>query len=147
MSETKSSLLKTIHQQIREKTESLGSPTLHTFEDGSTYLHFFDQWEEIEDMVGVKSVQMTNVGDVPNDKKIQIVFSKKGTHVPLRNFHAKKTYIVMRGKVNFFFEEKEDILLTQFTTTVIPKGMLHGGDTLEDSFVIIIEDDCDLPLF
>lgn len=148
MCKIKDNLLEKIYRQIEEKKASMGEPTIHTFSDGVSFLNYFDTWNDsIVD--GAKMLPIMNIGNVPEDKKIQFVFSKKGTHVPLHDFDAKKTYVVLRGKINFFFENGENILLADYSSTVIPKTKSHGGDTLEDSFVLVIEDqcECDLPLY
>ena len=144
MCKIKDNLLEKIYKQIEEKKKYLGKPTIHNFEDGVSFLNYFDTWNDsIVD--GAKMLPIINMGDVPKDKNIQFVYSEMGTHVPLHDFAAKKTYVVLRGKIRFFFKEGDDLLLEDYSSTVIPKGVLHGGDTIEDSFVLVIEDQCVLP--
>ena len=142
MCKIKNELLIKIDKQIQEKKEYLGEPTIHSFKDGSAALNYFDTWNE-SIVEGAKMLPINKVGHVPDDKHLQFVYSKKGTHVPLHDFEFKKTYVVIRGKINFFFDDGgEDLLVDEYSLTVIPKGRVHGGTTLEDSFVLVIEDNC-----
>lgn len=141
MCKIKDNLLHKIFEQIEEKKAKMGNPTIHTFPDGSAIVNFFDCWDDY--IVGTKRIIIKKVGIYPDNKNLDMIFSSKGTHMPLHDFDAKKTYVLIRGKINFFFEDDDDLLLTDFSTMVLPKGKIHGGDTLEDSFVLIIEDQCE----
>lgn len=143
MCEIKDSLLKKIYKQIEDKKASMGEPTIHTFEDGNAFLNYFDTWED--STLATKKVVIKNLGDFPDNKKIQMVFSKKGTHVPLRDYGEKKTYVLIKGKLNLFFKDGDDLLLTDFSSTNVDKNRFYGGDTIEDTFLLLIEDECKLP--
>jgi len=147
MCKVKDGLLEKIYKQIEEKKSSMGEATLHQFDDGSAIVNFFDTWED-SIAEGAKKLSINKIGDYLDDKDLQMVFSKKGTHVPLHDFEAKKTYVVIRGEIDFFYENGNNIKVTDFSSIIVPKGVLHGGTTMKDTFVLVIEDqcECDLPL-
>lgn len=141
MCKEKDKLITKILSQIEQKKSNLGSPTVHHFDDGSAIVNFFDTWDSYYG--GALKKEIAKLGDYPKDKHPIMVFAKEGIKIPLTIFPAKKTYLVIRGQINYFFENDPTIEMTDFTSIVVPKGKKHGGDVVKDTFLLIFENELD----
>ena len=122
----------------RKEDLDLGEATIHQYDDGG-FVHYFKTWEEYYGGSLMKPIK--KMGEYPKDKIPLMVFAKKGLHIPLVSFPAKKTYVVIRGRIDYFFEDDSVLELTDFCSMVVEKNKLHGGVVRKDTFVMIIEDE------
>lgn len=139
MCEIKDNLLRKIYKQIEEKKEHFGNPTINMYDDGTAILNFFDTWDD--SIFATKKLLVKKSGGKLDGKKIQMVYSKKGTYVSPHDFDIKKRYVVLKGEINFLFDDEENILLNDLTSLIVPKNKIHGSDTLENTYLLVIEDE------
>lgn len=130
--------LNKVYELIGKRKVELGEASVHTYDDGA-FVHFFQTWDEY--FGGSLKKDIKKMGEYPINKKPIMVFAKKGIHIPLYDFDAKKTYVVIRGHIDYFFEDDSLIEMTDFTTMVVPKGKKHGGIVRKDTFVLIMEEE------
>jgi hypothetical protein len=117
-----------------------GEATVHTYDDGA-FVNFFKTWDEY--FGGSLKKDIKKFGDYPKNKQPIMVFAKKGINIPLTKFSCKKTYVILKGRIDFFYDDGVILELTDYSTMVAPKGEQHGGMVRKDTFVLVIEEDCD----
>lgn len=140
MSTSKDELFSKVCELIQKRKNELTEekPIVHTYEDGA-YLHYFSSWEDY--LANTKMKPIKRVGQYPSNRKPMMVFAKKGTHIPLTKYACTKTYVVIRGRIDFLFEDNVIRELESFSTIIIEKEKIHGIMVREDTFVMVCEED------
>lgn len=133
----KNDVLNNIFSLIEKKKEELKSYQINEHE-GGVVVQNFDSWDDFMGETKMKYVHKH--GEFSENKEVQMIFAKKGTKIPLTNFGCKKTYIFLLGKIRYFFEEDEDIVVQGVSTMEVSCNTSHGGEVLEDAYVVVLEE-------
>ena len=131
MCEIKDGLLSKIFEQIEEiesKYNKVNSPQNS----------YFDCWDCLDDGVFKKDINMVN--NPSKNRKLIIMFTKKGTHIPLKDFLYERKYIIIKGHVDYLFEDDTISEIIDFSAITIPKNKKHGMFVRKDSFIIVEEE-------
>lgn len=124
---------------IRRNKKKFGSnviPEVQSFDDGNIHVQYFVDWEEFWKKTKIRRFINLN----KSSKNIQLVYSEEGNDVDIQNFNCNKTYMVLNGEIEFKFDDGSIKRVSSYESLDIPKGILHGGLTLRDSYVVVIED-------
>jgi hypothetical protein len=124
---------------IRRNKERFGLesiPEIQSFDNGEILLQYFNTWENF--WIKTKLKNFTDLND-NKKRKIKLVFSEEGNNVDITDFKKNKTYIILNGEIEFYLKNGESKKVSTMETLDIPKEIPHGGLTIRDTYVIVIE--------
>jgi len=110
-------------------------PEVQSFDYGNIHVQYFIDWEDFWEKTKIK--RFNNLNDKLKD--IKLVFSEKDNDVDVQDFNCNKTYIILNGEIDFKFEDGTIKKVSSYESLDVPKGMSHGGLTVRDTYVVVIE--------
>lgn len=110
-------------------------PEVQPFDYGNIHVQYFVDWEEFWEKTKIRRFE--NLNDT--DEDVKLVFSEKDNDVEIQDFNCNKTYMVLNGEIDFKFEDGRIQKVSTYESFSIPKGMAHGGLTIRDTYVIVVE--------
>lgn len=125
---------------IKRNKEKYGvevMPEVQPFDDGNIFFQYFIKWDDFWDKTKLKTIEILGVDDYM--KNVKFVFSEEGNDVDITIFDFDKTYIVVNGEIDFKLEDGTIQKVSSNETYKIPKEIAHGGLTVRDTYVIVIE--------
>lgn len=124
---------------IQRNKENYGNikPKIQSFDDGNILVQYFNDWENHWDKTKMKNFQLLD--EIDSISNAKLIFSESNNEIQVQLFKKNMIYIVLNGEIDFKFEDGSIKKVSSYEVCSIPKGTPHGGLTVRDTYVLIIE--------